>query len=73
MALGGRVGGVAGADGFVCRCYCVWHAVCSVILFVYAWAYFALLRHVTENLLLWLIILFLGSLAPISVSFMGVA
>lgn len=30
MALGGRVGGVAGADGLVCRCYCVWHAVCSV-------------------------------------------
>lgn len=45
----------------------------ALILFVYAWAYFALLRHVTENLLLWLIILFLGALAPISVSFIGVA
>ncbi len=45
----------------------------AAILFVYAWAYFALLRYVADNLLLWLIILFLGALAPISVYFMGVA
>lgn len=34
----------------------------AAILFVYAWAYFALLRYVKDNLLLWIIILYSGAL-----------
>ncbi|WP_165090552.1 hypothetical protein [Neisseria yangbaofengii] len=45
----------------------------AATLFVYAWAYFALLRYVADNLPLWLLILFLGALAPVFVSFMSLA
>lgn len=48
-------------------------AVTAGILFLYAWGYFALLRRFTDQLLIWLTILFAGALLPLLLNFVQAA
>lgn len=41
----------------------------AAILFLYAWGYFALLRRLTDSIVLWLAVLLIGALAPLLLAF----
>ncbi|XXQ68920.1 hypothetical protein ACKLNO_03435 [Neisseriaceae bacterium B1] len=42
----------------------------AVIIFLYAWGHFTLLRRFSDNLLLWLVIMFIGALLPAILPFL---
>ena len=45
----------------------------SAVAGLYAWGYFALLRQVTDNILLWVLVLFGGAIMPLLIAMSGAA